>query len=128
MEAAAIVTILIVLQTFWFAFEVGKARQKYGVSAPACGGPDGFERAFRVHENSVEQVILMLPALWVFAWYVNANVAAGLGVLYLIGRQLYRNAYIRDPRSRSTGFGIGAAAFAILALGGLVGAVISLLG
>ena len=128
MEAAAIVTVLIVLQTFWFGFEVGKAREKYGVSAPACSGDPGFERAYRVHQNSTEQLVLILPVLWVFAWYVNALAAAGLGALYLVGRQLYRNAYNKDPRSRSTGFAIGAIALAILALGGLGGAVLSLLG
>ena len=127
MEAAAIVTILIVLQTFWFAFQVGKARQKFGVSAPACSGDEGFERAYRVHQNSVEQLVLVLPSLWVFAWFVNGEVAAGLGVVYLIGRQIYRNAYVKDPRSRSAGFGIGALAFAVLALGGIAGAVMSLL-
>ena len=128
MEAAAIVTILIIVQTFWFAFQVGKARQKYGVPAPACSGDEGFERAYRVHQNSVEQMVLLLPALWVFAWFVHAEVAAGLGGVYLIGRQLYRNAYISNPRSRSTGFAIGALALAVLALGGLAGAVIRLLG
>ena len=128
MEAAAIVTVLIVLQTFWFGFEVGKARQKYGVSAPACSGDPHFERAYRVHQNSTEQLVLVLPVLWVFAFYVDGLIAAGVGVLYLIGRQLYRNAYNQDPRSRSTGFAIGAIALAILALGGLGGAALSLLG
>ncbi len=128
MEAAAIVTILIVLQTFWFAILVGKARQKYGVPAPACSGDEGFERAYRVHQNSIEQVVLLLPALWVFAWFVNGEIAAGLGVVYLVGRQLYRNAYVNSPASRGTGFVIGVLALAILALGGLGGAVMSLLG
>ncbi len=127
MEAAAIVTILIVLQTFWFAFQVGKARQKYGVSAPACSGDEGFDRAYRVHQNSVEQLVLLLPSLWVFAWFVNGEVAAGLGAVYLIGRQLYRNSYVNNPKSRGTGFSIGVLALAALALGGLWGAVMSLL-
>ena len=127
MEAAAIVTILIVLQTFWFALQVGKARQKYGVSAPACSGDPGFERAYRVHQNSIEQIVLVLPALWVFAWFLNAEIAAGLGVVYLIGRQVYSNAYVNDPKSRGTGFVIGVLALAALALGGIAGAVMSLM-
>ncbi|MEM9208024.1 MAG: MAPEG family protein [Pseudomonadota bacterium] len=128
MEAAAIVTILIVLQTFWFAVEVGKARQKFGVPAPACSGSEGFERAYRVHQNSIEQMVLLLPSMWVFATFVNGDIAAALGVVYLIGRQLYRSAYVAEPRSRSTGFAIGALSLAVLALGGLAGAAVRLVG
>ena len=84
-------------------------------------------RANRVHLNTVEQYVLVLPAMWIFAMYVHALVAAGLGLVFIIGRFVYRAAYLKDPATRSAGFGIGALAFAVLALGGLIGAGMRLL-
>ena len=128
MEAIAIVTVLIALQAFWFAFQVGQARVKTGTAAPSCSGPPEFERAYRVHENTVEQIVLVIPALWIFGYYVHDLIGAGLGVVFIIGRFVYRASYLRDPASRSAGFGIGALAFAVLAIGGLIGAGMDLLG
>lgn len=127
MEYVAIVTILALLQAFVFAVQVGQQRVKHNVKAPAITGPAEFERAFRVHQNTIEQLIVFLPALWIFATYWRADVAAGLGLVFIIGRQVYRGAYLKDPASRSTGFSIGALAMTVLLLGGLVGAVIKLL-
>ncbi len=59
MEAIAVVTILIVLQTFWFAFQVGQARVRCRIDAPACTGAPELERAFRVHQNTLEQVVVL---------------------------------------------------------------------
>ena len=127
MEFVAIVTTLALLQVFVFAFQVGQQRVKHDVKAPAVQGAPEFERAFRVHQNTIEQLIIFVPALWIFASYWRADVAAGLGLIFVIARQVYRNAYIEDPAKRSAGFGIGAAAMTILMLGGLVGAVMNLI-
>ena len=110
MEAIAIVTVLAVLQAFWFAFEVGKQRVKHGVAAPACVGAPEFERMHRVHQNTIEQLVLVLPCLWIFGTYVPGLIGAGLGLLFIIGRFIYRSAYLKDPTSRSAGFGLGAVA------------------
>jgi glutathione S-transferase len=126
-EWVAIVTCIVLLQTFLFAIQVGQQRVKHNVKAPAVTGPEEFERAFRVHENTVEQLVIFIPALWVFANYVRADVAAGLGLLFVIGRQVYRHSYMRDPDARSAGFGIGALAMMSCVIGGLIGAVLSLL-
>ncbi len=128
MEYVAIVTIIAVLQTFWFAFEVGAARGKYGVNAPALTGAPEFERIYRVHQNTLEQFVLVVPSLWIFAYFLQAEIAAGLGGLFVLGRFIYRAAYRNDPKTRSAGFGIGALALAVLALGGLAGAVMSIAG
>lgn len=128
MEAIAIVTVLAALQAFWFAFQVGQARVKSGISAPSCAGSEEFERANRVHQNTVEQLVVVLPSLWVFGWYVHDLIGAALGLLYIVGRFVYRSGYVKDPSSRSVGFAIGALVFAILALGGLVGAGMAWLG
>ena len=116
------VTALILVQFIVFGMLVGRARGKYGIKAPATTGDPVFERHFRAHQNSLEQMVATLPALWMFGYYVHAATAALLGVAYLIGRSLYYRAYVADPASRGTGFGIGFFATAILVLGGLAGA------
>ena len=126
MEAVAIVTGLMLIQTFHFAFQVGQARVKHGVNAPATSGADEFDRTFRVHQNSVEQLILVIPALWMFANYVHALTAAGIGLLYIVTRVIYRGSYLSDPKGRGKGFGPGALLMAILILGSIVGAALSL--
>ena len=127
MELIAIVTALALLQTFVFAFQVGQARIKHSVDAPATTGSDEFERAFRVHQNTIEQMIIFVPSLWMFGYYVDANIGAGIGLVFVIARLIYRNAYRGNPKGRGTGFSIGALSMMILLVGGLIGAVMSLM-
>ena len=118
-----IVTALAVLQFIVFGFKVGSARGRYGVKAPAITGNEIFERHFRVQQNTLEQLIAFLPGIYLFAHYFNPNVAAALGVVYLIGRELYAFTYVKDPAKRSVGFGTTFIPLVILVLGGLIGAV-----
>ena len=125
MEAIAIVTALALIQLIAFGFLVGKARAKYGVSAPAISGNANFEREFRVHQNTLEQLVAVIPAMWMFGMYVHALTAAGLGLVFVISRFIYRNAYLTDPKSRSPGFGIGAVCTITLVVGSLIGAALA---
>ena len=127
MEAVAIVTGLAVLQFFLFGFQVGKMRGKHGVKAPATSGHPEFERMYRVHMNTAEQLIVFLPGLWIFALYVNPLIAAGLGLLFIVGRFVYCSSYLADPAKRSMGFGLGALPMVILVVGGMIGAGLQLL-
>ena len=127
MELIAIVTALALLQTFVFAFQVGQARVKHSVNAPATSGNDEFDRAFRIHQNTIEQMIIFVPSLWMFGYYVDAKIGAGVGLVFVIARLVYRSAYRGNPKSRGTGFSIGALSMMILLVGGLIGAVMSLL-
>ena len=127
LEYVAIVSVLLLLQVFWFAFQVGQARVKHGVKAPAMNGPPEFERANRAHQNTVEQLIVFLPGMWMFAYFGNPLVAAGCGAVFLVGRQIYRASYVRDPSQRSAGFGIGALATGVVVIGTLVAAIRDLL-
>lgn len=127
MELIAIVTGLAVLQSFFFAFQVGKARVQHGVDAPAMTGAPDFDRAFRVHANTVEQLVVFLPGLWMFGYYVHELTGAIIGMLFIIGRFIYRNAYLSEPKRRAAGFGIGALSMAVLVLGGMIGAATRLL-
>jgi glutathione S-transferase len=118
-----IVTALAVLQFVVFGFKVGAARQRYGVKAPAITGNETFERLFRIQMNTLEQLIVFLPGLYLFARYFSPYLAAALGVMYLLGRELYAFTYVRDPAKRSVGYGITFLPMVILVVGGLIGAV-----
>jgi glutathione S-transferase len=125
MQPIAVVTVLAVFQAFAFAFLVGKQRVKHEVKAPGISGDAEFERAFRIHQNTVEQLVIFLPALWLFGYYVHSLIGAGLGLVFVISRFIYRKGYLNDPTARATGFGMGALTMMILLFGGLIGAVLS---
>jgi len=126
MEYPAIIALLAIVQYFYFGMGVSRARIREGVKAPAIQGGETFERHFRVQQNTLEVLIMLLPALWIFSHYVSPTWGAGLGAVYLVGRFLYASAYVRRPASRGLGFGLSMAPIAVLILGGLVGAVLSL--
>ena len=123
-----IVTALAVLQFIVFGFRVGSARGRYGVKAPAITGNETFERYFRVQQNTLEQLIVFLPGLYLFSHYSSPLVAAVLGAVYLIGREIYAATYVKEPAKRGMGFGLTMLPIVILVLGGLVGAVRQLIG
>jgi len=123
----AIITALALLEYLIFAFRVGAARGKYDVPAPATTGNEIFERYNRVHQNTLEQLIVFLPALWIFARFTHINGAVVLGILFIIGRAVYAVSYVSDPAKRSLGFLIGFIANAALVLGSLYGATKALL-
>ncbi len=100
-----VVVILALVQYIVFGMLVGRARGKYNVPAPACSGDPIFERYWRVHQNTLEQLVVFLPAIFL---YVNVGgnpvIAAGAGVVYLLGRLLYLRGYVANPESRAIGF------------------------
>jgi glutathione S-transferase len=118
-----IVTVLAVLQFILFGFQVGKARGKYGVKAPATTGNEIFERFFRIQQNTLELLVGFIPGIYLFSRYLNPLWAAALGVIYLVGRQIYATTYVKDPSKRSLGFGLSFLPVAVLLIGGLIGAV-----
>ena len=118
-----IVTALALLQFVVFGFKVGRARGRYGIKAPAITGHEIFERSFRVQQNTLELLIAFVPGLYLFSRYFSPLVAAVLGVIYLVGREVYSAGYVKDPAKRSAGFGLSFLPTVILVLGGLIGAV-----
>jgi uncharacterized membrane protein YecN with MAPEG domain len=127
MELVAIVTALALIEYVYISFRVGGARSKYGVEAPAVTGHPVFERTYRVQMNTLEQLIVFVPSIWMFGSYVNATAAAGLGLVFIAGRAIYLAGYVKDPKSRSTGFLLTFVPNVILLLGGLAGAAAKLL-
>ena len=116
-----LVTILALLQFAFFGFLVGAARMKHGVRAPAQSGHELFDRAFRVHMNTLETLVMLLPSMYIAARYNDPRWAAALGAVYLVGRMIYRQAYVRDPQKRSMGYSLSFMPAAILAAMALVG-------
>jgi glutathione S-transferase len=122
----ALVTLLSLLVYFWMSLQVGRARGKCGIQPPAMTGDQLMERAIRVQSNTLEWLPIFLPSLWLFAFYWNEMVAAGLGVVWIIGRFVYSSGYMADPAKRSTGFLIQFLACGVLLLGALGKIVYSL--
>ena len=120
MPFVAIVTVLALSQFFWLALQVARARARYGIAAPATTGNELFERHFRVHVNTLEQLLLFLPSLWIFAVYISPLWAAALGVVFIIGRAVYAVSYVRDPKGRSLGFALTALPYFIMMVGILI--------
>ncbi len=127
MELVAIVTILALLQFMFFGARSGGARGRAGLVAPATTGDAVYERTFRVHQNTMELLVLLLPAMWLFAHYVDPTWAAGLGLIYIVARFFYSASYIRDPSARSPAFVASLLPIALMLVWTLVDAVLTYL-
>ncbi len=127
MEYVAIVIVLALLQYFAFGLLVGRARSKFNVHAPAITGHPVFERYYRVHQNTLELMIMFIPAIVLFGYWVRPDLGAGIGFVYVIGRAVYLRAYISDPARRGLGFGLSILPILILLIGGGIAAILSLL-
>lgn len=115
----AIVSLLALLTYFWMSLQVGRARAKCGIQAPAMTGDPVLERTIRAHYNTLEWLPLLLVPMWLFAMYWSDLVAAILGLVWIVGRILYALGYVADPKKREAGFLIQALAVAVLLFGSL---------
>jgi glutathione S-transferase len=120
---AALITLLAIAVMFWTALNVGRARVKYEVKAPATSGHEMFDRAYRVQMNTMESALMLLPALWVYAAFAGDTGAGAMGLAWVAGRIWYALAYQKDPAKRGGGFSLALLAIAGLWAGGLWGVV-----
>lgn len=97
------VTLLALLLYFVVQGMVGQARSKYGVKAPAVTGNEHFERAYRVQMNTLENLVFLLPAMWLYALFLSDAGAAVGGLLWIAARIYYAMSYMRDPKTRGPG-------------------------
>ena len=121
MEYVIVVILIALLQYCWFVGKVGFNRGKYEVDAPKTVGNENWERLFRVQQNTMEQLILFVPGMLAFAWYVSPVWALLPGALFVIGRQVYSYLYTKDPASRGPGMVLSFFSNIALVVGALIG-------
>jgi glutathione S-transferase len=121
-----LITILALILYAATGVNAGRLRGRHKIEAPSVTGPPEFERAFRIQQNTLEQLALFLPALWLFVLFVSPFWGGIIGLIWVAGRVLYAVSYQRDPAARGPGFGIAAMSSVVLLLGALVGAIVNL--
>ena len=122
----SLVTIAALIVYFVVTVNVGRARLKYQVKPPQMSGNPDFERVVRVQQNTLEQLILFLPAVWLFSIFTNPIWGAGIGLVWVVGRIIFAWGYYQAAEKRTAGFAISTLATLTLLLGTLVGIVLSL--
>ncbi|HET9159724.1 MAG TPA: MAPEG family protein [Caulobacteraceae bacterium] len=119
----SLVTVAAIIVFIVAGLRVGRARGVHGVAAPATTGHEIFERHFRVQMNTLEQLVMFLPGLWLWTAYWGELIAVILGLIWIVGRCLYMVSYVRDPKSREVGFFLTVIPTMVLLIGSIVGAI-----
>ena len=127
MALVSLVVVLALVEYFIFGLMVGRARLQHGVEAPATSGHPVFDRTMRVQQNTLEQLVIFIPSMYLFGQFVSTGFAALLGVVFIVGRAVYYPAYVEDPKTRSVGFALSVIPQVILLLGALLGAAVAAL-
>lgn len=83
---------------------VGAARGKFGVPAPQSSGHPEFDKRNRVHMNTLEQLVIFVPAAMFAAPVIGDPITATIALVWSVGRLLYARSYYADPAKRSLGF------------------------
>jgi uncharacterized MAPEG superfamily protein len=122
--SAAVVVLAVLFIAYTFV-NVGMARGKTRIEAPAVTGHPTLERAYRVQMNTVEQAIMFFPLLFLATRYFHslAWLPAAFGLVWVIGRFLYLRGYMAAPAKRSTGFLISMVATVGLLVLSIIGIV-----
>lgn len=123
MNLLDLITVLALTQFLFFGTRVGRARSLYGVKAPAVTGHEMFERAYRVQMNTLELLVILLPALYLSARYWSPLWSALAGAVYIVGRFVYWRAYTANPASRGLGFLLSVGPIFTVMVMTLVGAI-----
>src|SRR5215469_3307823 len=122
---SAIVTILTAMVLYYAMVIVGRTRGKHKIWPPAMAGHPDVERALRVQGNTVEQVVIFLPLLWVATLYFHGWIPPVLGLIWCAGRVVYAIGYMQEASKRGPGFGIASLATLALLLLSIWGVVVS---
>lgn len=127
MEYVTLVVLLALLEYMVITMLTGRARMAHKVPAPATTGNEIFERYYRVQQNTIEQLVIFIPSIYMFGTYVHEIAAAIIGIIFIIGRALYLRGYVADPGKRAPGFLLTMLSNVILLLGSLIGLGIKVL-
>ena len=126
MALVTVVVMLALIEYFIFSLQVGMARGRFEVPAPATTGNEHFERYFRAAANTGEQLLMFIPGMYAFGTYVNPTAAAIVGLVFIAARALYFKTYTADAEKRGPGMIGSVLANAVLVIGALIGALMSL--
>lgn len=121
MEYTILVILLALLQFVIFTARVAANRGKYKVNAPATSGNETWERLFRVQQNTMEQLVIFIPAAVIFGYYFKGAWILIPGLMFILGRFLYAQEYVKNPTRRVPGMALTLFANAVLLIGGLTG-------
>ena len=121
-----LIIVLALIQLATFVVIVGKARDRFGVKAPAIYGNPDFERYYRVQMNTIELLILFIPSIFLASIYWSPYLMAVLGLVYLIGRILYFFAYTQN-KNRVVAFLMSFLPIVVFLIAGLFGTIIALI-
>jgi uncharacterized MAPEG superfamily protein len=105
---------------------VGAARGKFGVPAPQSSGHPEFDKRNRVHMNTLEQLVMFIPAAMFAAPVLGDPTTATIALIWSVGRLLYARSYYADPAKRSLGFLVTFLPTIILIIAAAYGAVMAL--
>lgn len=122
-----IISSLALLVYYFTLFKSGMARVRFNVPAPSHDGPEEYVRHVRAHQNTLEHLVLFLPGLWLFSFAVSPLWAAGIGVLWPIGRLGYALGYYRSADARRIPLYLSMPPIYIFVLGSLIGFVLKAL-
>ena len=120
----SVITLSLVALGAWLAMRVFKARSEFADPAtnaalfhsPEIYSDRNFMIAYRNQMNFLENLILFLPTMWIFAYNVSDGLAAVIGSGYVMGRVLYARNYPRDY-AHARGFQISLACLVFLLVG-----------
>jgi uncharacterized membrane protein YecN with MAPEG domain len=121
LHPVALVTALSSIMLLLTAMNVARMRGKHRIQAPLTTGHPEFDRAFRIQMNTLENTVVFLPMLWLFAVYVNPIWAAGVGGIWLAGRLWYAIGYQLSANKRGGGFVVSFLAYVVMASGAMAG-------
>lgn len=119
-EYPGLVSGLALLVYYYTLFKAGMARGRFEVVAPSHDGPEEYQRYVRAHLNTLEHFVLFLPGMWLFAIAVDPLWAAGIGIIWPIGRLMYARGYYSDADKRRLGLYLSMPPIYIFILGSLI--------
>jgi hypothetical protein len=128
MNGVALVTVAAIAQLLVFQWRVGKGRNAFNVPGPTTTGPERWNRFNRVHLNTVENLVALLPLMWICAYVLHTWVATALGIVFVAARAGYSRTYVADPETRGRWAWLTGLSLYALIAGSVIGIALRMLG